>query len=200
MTILELYEKLSDKDFLDPSTGNLFSRAYMYLYEPEKEYQTRQEIQEFKDRLIRPDTYRNIFLLDIFEEFVQYLQNGKFGQNNRLDFFIKQENEKPDKVEKSLKRDASDARFFSQLNDKIEAHFNSSESYEVGYVIIHGFGAIFPYLRASKFLSNFEKYYMDNGKYKLILFYPGSVEDKSRIKLFRKLEDDNPYRAIKLIN
>lgn len=200
MTISELYEKLSDKDFLDPTTGNLFSRAYMYLYEPENEYHIRQEIQHFKDRLIRPDTYRNIFLIDIFEEFIEYLEKGKFGQHSRLDFFINQEKEKPDRVEQSLKKDAIDAKFFSQLNDKIETHFNSSDSYEVGYVIIYGFGAIFPYLRASKFLSNFEKYYMDNGKYKLILFYPGSVEDKSRIKLFRKLEDDNPYRAIKLIN
>lgn len=200
MTIQELYERLSDKDFLDPSTGNLFSRAYMYLYDPEKEYEIRAEIDDLRNRLIRPDIYRNILIVDLFKTFNEFLGASQYGKHGSfLDFIEKQEEKDPEKVATTLKRQASGDKFLRFLNDKIEAHFDSSGEYEVGYVMIHGLGAIFPYIRTSKFLSSFEKYYMDNHKYKLILFYPGTAE-KIDIKLFGEMEDKNPYRAIKLIN
>lgn len=200
MTIQELYERLSDKEFLDPATGNLFSRAYMYLYDPEKEYEIRDEIADLKNRLIRPDIYRNILIIDIFKEFNDYLANSKFGKHESFLAYLEEQEEKdPEKVETVLRRQASGEKFLKFLNDKIESHFDNSGDYEVGYVMIHGLGAIYQYLRTSKFLSSFEKYYMDNSKYKLILFYPGTA-DKIDIKLFGEMEDKNPYRAIKLIN
>lgn len=200
MTIQELYERLSDKDFLDPSTGNLFSRAYMYLYDAEKEYEIREEIEDLKNRLIRPDIYRNILIVDLFKTFNDFLVSSQYGKHGSfLDFIEKQEQKDPDKVAETLKRQARGDNFLKYLNEKIETHFDSSGAYEVGYVMIHGLGAIFPYIRTSKFLSSFEKYYMDNQKYKLILFYPGTAE-KIDVKLFGEMEDANPYRAIKLIN
>lgn len=199
MTIPELYERLSDKDFLDPSTGNLFSRAYMYLYDAKEEYKIRQEITGIKERLIRPDLYRNTLIIDVFEAFGQFLNSSSFGKHNKLEFLQEQENQDSEKVAKSLAREASGPKFLAHLNDLIEKHFKESGDYEVGYVMLHGFGTIYPYLRASKFLSNFEKYYMDNPKYKLILFYPGE-NGSNGLKLFGKLDDENPYRAIKLIN
>jgi hypothetical protein len=199
MTITELYERLSDKEFLNPDTGNLFSKAYMYLYDPKEEYHVRNEMKLIKDRLIRPDIYRNILILDIFQAFLDFLNHSTFGKRKKFDFLIEQEEKNARKVEDSLHRDATSPKFFAFLNDKIGKHFNDAGDYEVGYVFVHGFGSIFPYLRASKFLNNFEKYFMDNSQYKLILFYPGSA-DQMRIKLFSQLEDENPYRAIKLIN
>ena len=75
----------------------------------------------------------------------------------------------------------------------IIATFNTDKK---SYVFVTGFGEIFPYLRASKFISNFEKY--TTGKFKVVVFYPGRVDQFCH--LFDKLNDDNPYRAIKLIN
>ena len=195
MTITELYEQLADKDFQDPTTGNLFFPAYMYMYEPEQEYEIQEEIQNIRDRLYRPNSYLNVMVLDIFQEFLAYLKESNFGKRNRLEYFLEQEETMPEKVEVSLERDANNDKFFAYLHAKIQSHFGASGDFEVGYVFVHGFGAIFPYLRASKFLNRFERYITG---YNIIMFYPGEAKD--HYSLFKLLNDENLYRAIKLLN
>lgn len=195
MTITELYDKLDDKVFQDHLTGNLFFPAYMYVYEPAKEYEVDREILEIKERLQRPTNYLNAMVLDIFEEFLEFLRSQPFGKVSKFEFFLKQEESRPDQVEKSLRQTANDDRFYSWLHQKITAHFERAGDAKVAYVFVKGFGAIFPYMRASKFMNNFEKYISG---YKLILFYPGEVKENYR--LFKLLNDENLYRAIKLIN
>tara|TARA_R110002050_G_scaffold187306_1_gene321733 strand:- start:10143 stop:10736 length:594 start_codon:yes stop_codon:yes gene_type:complete len=197
MTITELYERMSSKDFQDPATGNLFSNAYMYLYDPEDENRIREEIQVIKERLKRPSNYLDVLILDIFEVFCDFLKVRKFGQKNMFDFFLEREVHTPEKVNESLIREAKTDAFFKFVDDRIKAHFEEGDPELKVYVLIHGFGAIYPYLRTSKFLNNFEKYFIGE-KYKLILFYPGEVKDY--YSLFKLLNDENPYRAIKLIN
>lgn len=197
MTITELYERMSNKEFQDPATGNLFSNAYMYLYEPEEENQVRQEIQVIKERLKRPSNYLDVLILDIFDVFCDFLKIRKFGQKTMFDFFLEREVQTPKKVNESLIREAKSDAFFKFVDDQIKAHFSDGDPELKVYVLIHGFGAIYPYLRTSKFLNNFEKYFIGE-RYKLILFYPGDVKDY--YSLFKLLNDENPYRAIKLIS
>lgn len=195
MTITELYRKLDDKDFQNHLTGNLFFPAYMYLYDPTKEYEIDAEILNIKERLHRPNNYLEVMVLDIFEEFQAFLQTQRFGNASKLDFFLQQELSKPDQVDKSLRQAAHDDRFYTWLHEKIQQHFHAAGDAQVAFVFVKGFGAIYPYMRASKFMSNFEKYI--NG-YKLILFYPG--EAREYYHLFKLLNDENLYRAIRLIN
>ena len=195
MTITELYNQLADKDFQDHLTGNLFFPAYMYVYDPEKEYEVDQEILNIKDRLHRPTNYLDVLVMDIFQEFLAFLKTQRFGKASKYELFLEQEAQKPERVEKSLKQMANDERFFSWLHGKIKEHFTKAGEAEVAYVFVKGFGAIYPYLRASKFMNNFEKYISG---YKLILFYPGKATDYYH--LFKLLDDENLYRAIKLIN
>lgn len=195
MTITELYHQLADKDFQDPMTGNLFFPAYMYVYDPAEEYQTQKEILYIKERLHRPDNYLNVLVLDIFQEFLAFLQHERFGKVSKYDFYLEQEPRKSDKVALFLKQDANSAAFFEWLHQRIQKHFQESVDAEVAYVFMMGFGAIYPYLRASKFMNNFEKYIQN---YKIILFYPGEV--KENYNLFKLLNDENLYRAIHLIN
>ena len=197
MTITELYERMSNKAFQDPATGNLFSNAYMYLYPPENENQINEEILAIKERLKRPNNYLDVLILDIFDMFCNFLKQKQFGQVTLFDFFIEKEKQTPEKVNESLIREATSDGFFAFIDDSIKSHFAEGETDKKVYVIIHGFGSAFPYLRTSKFLSNFEKYFIGE-KYKLILFYPGEV--KNHYSLFNLLKDENPYRAIKLIN
>jgi hypothetical protein len=68
MTITELYNQLCDKDFQNHQTGNLFFPAYMYMYNPELEYEVEKEILNIKNRLHRPNNYLDVMVLDIFEE------------------------------------------------------------------------------------------------------------------------------------
>ena len=195
MTITELYQQLADKDFQDHQTGNLFFPAYMYTYDPEKEYEIDAEILSIKHRLHRPNNYLDVLVIDIFEEFVNFLKQEKFGKHTKFDFYIMHEEKKSEAVNKALRQDAYDKRFLSFLDNKITEHLAKALDYEVAYVFIKGFGNAYPYIRASRFMNNFEKYI--NG-YKLIMFYPG--EAKTYYSLFGLLKDENLYRAIKLIN
>jgi hypothetical protein len=195
MTITELYDQLCDKDFQDHYTGNLFFPAYMYMYDAEKEYEIDQEILSIKDRLYRPSNYLDIMVVDIFEEFTNYLKKEKFGRDSKYDFYLQHEAGKPKQVADALKKDAYDNRFLTYLDGKIQSHLTNAEEYEVAYVIVKGFGNAFPYIRASRFMNNFEKYIKG---FKLIMFYPGEAKDY--YSLFGLLKDENLYRAIKLIN
>lgn len=195
MTITELYTQLSDKDFQDHQTGNLFFPAYMYMYNPEKEYEIDAEILDIKNRLHRPSNYLDVMVVDIFEVFVEYLKQEKFGKDTKFDYYTKHEDSKPDAVDKALKMDAYNQRFLNFLSNKIQEHFKLAGESEVAYVFVKGFGRSFPYIRASRFMNNFEKYIKG---YKLIMFYPG--EAKNYYSLFGLLKDENLYRAIKLIN
>ncbi len=194
MTITELYNQLCDKDFQNHETGNLFFPAYMYMYNPEHEYDVEKEILDIKNRLHRPNNYLDVMVVDIFEEFTSFLKNEKFGNTTKFNFFIEHESTKQDAVDKSLKQDAYTEKFMNYLRDKISEHHSSTE-YEVAYVFMKGFGNSYPYIRASRFMSNFEKHIKG---YKLIMFYPGVA--KGYYSLFGLLQDENLYRAIKLIN
>jgi hypothetical protein len=194
MTITELYNQLSDKGFQDHQTGNLFFPAYMYMYNPELEYEVEKEILDIKNRLHRPNNYLDVMVLDIFEEFINFLKNEKFGNATKYNFYLEHESSKKDAVDKALKQDAYTEKFMNYLRDKIAEHHNDTD-YEVAYVFIKGFGNSYPYIRASRFMSNFEKHIKG---FKLIMFYPGVA--KGYYSLFGLLQDENLYRAIKLIN
>ena len=195
MTITELYKQLSNKDFQDHQTGNLFFPAYMYMYDATKEYEIDKEILDIKNRLHRPNNYLDVMIIDIFEVFIEYLKQEKFGKLTKYEFYTEHEKDKFDAVDKALKQDAYDKRFLNYLDNRIKSHFENANNYEVAYVFVKGFGNTFPYLRASRFMSNFEGYIKG---YKLIMFYPGIA--KNYYSLFGLLKDENLYRAIKLIN
>lgn len=197
MTISELYNQLADKDFQDHNTGNLFFPAYMYMYDAEKEYEIEKEILDIKNRLHRPNSYLDILVLDIFEELVAYLKQRKFGKSStKFEYYTEHESVNPEALKSALINDAYDKKeFLKYLDSKIKEHLANAGVYEMAYVFIKGFGNAFPYIRASRFMNNFEGYI--NG-YKLIMFYPG--EAKEYYSLFRLLKDENLYRAIKLIN
>lgn len=197
MTLNELFELLADKDFQERSTGDLFFPAYMYVYDPEKEYEVEQELISIQSRLSRPSHYLDVMLLDIFEEFQNYLKEQTFGKQSKFDFYIEKEPTKPQEVEKALKQDAYDKRFLDWLHMRIAQYFEQTEQTAITYVLIKGFGAAFPYIRAGKFMNNFEKY-TSEATYKTLLFYPGKATNN--YSLFGLLNDENLYRAIKLIN
>jgi hypothetical protein len=164
------------------------------MYNPEMEYEVEKEILHIKNSLYRPNNYLDVMVLDIFEEFINFLKNEKFGNTTKFNFFMEHESTKKDAVDKALKQDAYTEKFMNYLRDKIAAHHNDAD-FEVAYVFIKGFGNSYPYIRASRFMSNFEKHIRG---YKLIMFYPGVA--KGYYSLFGLLQDENLYRAIKLIN
>lgn len=195
MTIKALYDLLCDKSFQDPATGYLFFPAYMYLYDPETEYQIRREIQTMKERLVRPTDFVDVLALNIFDEFCQYLKTQNWGSSNWLEFILSEEATNHSTVQTTIRQKANDRKFCEYLNNRIQNHLSEMSDLKKSYVFVYGFGQIYPYLRASKFMNLFEGYIKE---YKIILFYPG--EAKKNYNLFKVLNDENLYRAIKLIN
>jgi hypothetical protein len=199
MTIDELYQKMEDKSFQDTSTGTMFYNVYIFQYPAEEEYHIYAQIDSFKSRLRRPSNNLDILTLDIFEEFCHYLDEKPFGKHSSmLNYLLHKEIKSPESVNDTLVRNACDEKFFEWMDTRIKDHLNTENELAKSFVFLYGFGQIFPYLRTNTFLSNFERY--NHGEeYKIIVFYPGNVQDNS-FSLFGVLKDDHTYRSIKLIN
>lgn len=198
MEFNELYNFLTTKEFKDTDTGNLFFPAYMFTYPAEKEYEIRNKILELKNNLKRPNNYLDSLDINIFNEFIEFLKSHSFMGENLLQLvFDKEEDEGAEEIINYLKTKSNSEEFYSFLAKKVNTHFAQSENFDTiskVYVLMYGFGSIFPFLRTSVFLNNFQKYIT---KYKLILFYPGEYRNGSYY-LFDRLDDKHLYRASRL--
>ena len=184
-----LFQLLADKGFKDPDTGNLFFPAYIYTYDPKEEYEMRKQIQALDRKLQRPNHYLECQILNIFEEIIEYLKSQTFAGNTLFDDILAKEKEEPSEAARWINEEI-ELGFYKYLREKIEKHFSFDSDKRV-YLIIHGFGSAYPYLRASEFLVKNEEFIK---KFKVILFYPGKFEN-SNYRLFEVLEDENMYRA-----
>ena len=202
MTIKELDDKLNSPGFQDTENGDLFYNFFIYQYPAEKEYDIREQIQEFKQNLIRPTNYVDVLTLDLFEEFCNCLNGQKFLKfDSMLQYLLEKEQEQPDtsdKIFSTLERHAHSEKFVKYLHERIVAHITIDDEYRRPYVFMYGIGTMYPYLRANELLAKYEDY-NETGRYKIILFYPGHREQNS-FKLFDTLNDHHTYRATLLIN
>ena len=195
ITISKFYDLiLSDKEFQIPETGDLFFPAYIYTYNPKDEYAIRKEIENLKERLIRPNNFVDSLIINIFNEFVGYLKTLKLGDNNIYSLLLEKENsnDPPEEIIDIIKDQANSKEFFSYINKKTEEHFKSAGKHKKVYLLLYGFGSIFPFLRTSAYLKNFEEHIKG---YKLIVFYPGKYENRN-YRLFGEFNDENIYRAV----
>lgn len=194
MILAELFDKLSKEEFQHPDSGNLFFPAYIYTYDATKEYQIREEIETLSKRLIRPNINQECMVLNIFHEFIDYLKTETLSGESLFEAFTNQEkNEQAKDAYTNLTNMADSKSFLKFIDDKITVHFNLPSPKKKVYVLMHGFGSIFPILRASEFLKRFEEY-VSGGGYKIVLFYPGEYKN-NHFYLFNEINNENIYRA-----
>ena len=62
-------------------------------------------------------------------------------------------------------------------------------------VLVSGIGSVYPFLRSHSLLNNLHAIM---GLKPLVMFFPGRYDGQS-LRLFGKLDDDNYYRAFKLV-
>ena len=200
MTIDELYEKLSSRQFQDTQNGDLFYNFFVYQYPAEKEYEIRQQIKEFKEQLIRPINYVDVLTMNLFEEFCNFLDGQSFGKlhPSYLKYLIEKDDTNPESVTKTLTNKANSDAFFQYIHNRIIEHISIKDNKIRPYIFLYGIGSMYPYLRTNVFLTNYEKY-NQSSNYKLIVFYPGNVT-KYTYHLFGMLNDEHTYRATLLIN
>jgi hypothetical protein len=195
MNVDKLVGLLENKGFQDPRTGNLFFGAYIYLYEPKEEYAMQEHIKILTNRLKRPTNFLDCLTIDLFEFFVAYLKENSFGGASFFEEAIRQEQENPEKAFEYLLYEIGNDDFFKAFETRIKEHFKRDNDKRV-YLLIHGIGQIYPYLRASTFLKRIEALIKD---FKIIIFYPGDYSD-NEYSLFKELRTDNIYRVTLLNN
>lgn len=206
MTVSQLYDKLVSKEFQDPENSDLFYNFFIFQYPANEEVSIRRDIAAFKANLIKPVNYIDVLTIDIFEAFCTYLDRRSFGKKNpsMLNYLKEQDATAQDParheaVSLSLANQAHAREFMQHIHERILAHIGQADDGKVRpYVFLYGFGTIYPYLRASEFLSLYEPLNKAS-RYKIILFYPGTSQD-GRFSLFGKLADAHAYRAHVLIN
>lgn len=202
MTIQELYELLNTPKFQKPEEGDLFYNFYVFQYDPEKEYDIRNQILEFKKNLRRPTSYVDVLEIDIFEEYLNFLDQRKFLRHpSMLKYLIDKEKEGTENassVQETLIRNAHSREFLQFLHERIMRHIEIEDELKRPYVFLYGIGSIYPYLRVNDLLAMYEDYNITH-KYKILVFYPGKSSMNS-FSLFKTLPDHHTYRATLLIN
>lgn len=192
----QLYTKLTKATFQDPATGNLFFPVYLFTYNPAEEYTVREQIAHLGERLLRPLGQTEVLVLDLFSAFLDYLRADEYGDESLLAILTR--NERQDgfagEVEELLRKKAGEDPFIQFIAERIRTHLNLPSQFPRVFVLLHGFGSLFPLLRVSSFLNKFERYVVG---YKLLVFYPGTYQHQ-RYVLFNQLHDEHLYRAIHL--
>lgn len=199
MTVEQLYDKLCSKSFQD-TESNIFYNFFVYLYQADKEFEMREQIDRIKENIKRPVNNVDILTLDIFEEFCNFMNAQSFGNHpSYLTYILEKDRTRPDDVTRALQLKANGDAFMLYLHNRIMEHVNKiDDQYIRPYVFMYGLGNIYPYLRTSNLLNRYEPYNRSE-RYKIILFYPGD-QSGSSFKLFGDLEDNHTYRAIVLMN
>lgn len=186
----QIFTLLSNEEFKDPATGLLFFPAYIYTYDPRKEYEIRKEIVRLNKKLERPSNSLNSLLINIYEKFIDYLKSDDYAGKSLFDQILEMEKSNPEEAEEWAKEEAQSDEFLDYLGEEFKNYFDPDSQDKI-YLLIYGFGTIFPYLRVSHFLKSTEKFIKH---FKLIVFYPGEFSTDN-YSLFGHFNDDNLYRA-----
>ncbi|GAA4399036.1 hypothetical protein GCM10023187_10330 [Nibrella viscosa] len=195
-TFEKLYQKLTDATFQDPATGNLFFPVYLFTYDPTQEYAVRTQIDALGDRLLRPYGQNEVLIVNLFEQLLAYLRSDQYGDETLLDLILDKERDEgfTGDVEELLRQKAGESAFIAFVANHIRTYLQLPAKLPRVFVLLHGFGSLYPLLRVSSFLNKFEKY-VDG--YKLLVFYPGSYRQQQYV-LFNQLHDEHLYRAVHL--
>lgn len=199
MTLDQLYNTLCSDDFKN-TENDIFYNFYIFQYEPEKEYEMRRQIVDFKAKLIRPVNFVDVLTIDLFQEFCNFLDSISFGKKHPsyLKYMLEKDEIDHEAVTKTLTNKANSQPFYQYIHERIMEHISIEDDKLRPYVFLYGIGAMYPYLRTNVFLSSYEQYNKSN-KYKIIVFYPGE-KDGNSFRLFNRIDDQHTYRATLLIN
>jgi hypothetical protein len=186
----KLFKLMADKGFQEPRTGNLFFPVYIYTYEPAEEYEMRKEINLLVEKLERPNNYLDCLVINMYDEMIEYLKEEKFANRTLFDLISEKEKEDDEEALTWVRDEINEGNFYNNFTNKVKKHFGQNNEKKV-YLVLHGFGTAYPYLRVSDFLKNTEQLIKE---FKVIVFYPGNY-DNNNYNMFGLLNDDNLYRA-----
>lgn len=176
--------KIQEKGFLEGRRlGNEIS-FYIFDYSPKDELLVRDYIKLIKREFDKVDSSIKIIEFDLYNLMLDLAKEMDIFEA----IFEMEDAEGKDVLYNALEEFCADPSIFMEkIKDKSDSH---------DLIFITGVGKVFPFLRSHTLLNNLmEKIH---GK-PLIMFYPGEYNELS-LKLFGKLDDNNYYRAFRLID
>lgn len=157
---------------------------YVFHYPPERELDVRKHVQLLRAQIARQHSELRVAEVNLFGLLVNYLRRRKI-----LDPALKLQREKGDaELQRALKG--------SLHEEKVAQEFiAAAKPDEHDIVFMTGVGNVWPLLRTHTLLNNLHPLMQAKP---LIVFYPG-IYDGQTLKLFGRLNDQNYYRAFRLV-
>ena len=157
---------------------------YVFDYPPEAELRVREHIQFVLDHLPRTRPGLCVSHVHLLDFVLAYLR-----QRHLLDKAIAMQQSKGDAF---VLRQLATILHPNRLAP-VFAEVAQPEQHDL--VLVSGVGSVYPLLRVHTLLNNLHAVM---GQTPLVLFYPGRYDGQA-LRLFGKLQNDNYYRAFKLV-
>lgn len=176
---------IEKKEFMEnKGLGNEIG-FYIFDYEAKHELLVRNHIKSIKKRVNKENSNIRIKEFDLYEIMIEIIEEKGY-----LEKLFKMEEEKG--TEKIIKPIKTTLRL-TQKNDLIIDYFNKRVE-EKDIVFITGVGKVWPIIRTHTILNNLQPLI----KVPVVAFFPGKYNGLE-IHLFDKIEDENYYRAFRLV-
>ncbi len=157
---------------------------YIFDYPPEAELRVREHIQFLLEHLPKHKPGLRVSHVHLLDFVLEYLR-----KRNLLDKAI------------AMQKTKGDAFILKQLatilhpNNIAPMFTEVAQPEQHDLVLVSGVGSVYPLLRVHTLLNNLHAVM---GQTPLVLFYPGRYDGQA-LRLFGKLQNDNYYRAFKLV-
>ena len=178
----QILPRIKNKDFLNCQSQGGEIGFYIFDYEPEHELLIRRYIRYLLKQLDYPGSEVKPIELDLYELMREIIINKKLlGRVPSME-----ETGGPDKLFQALKPVLKPDNFIELIEKKVQ---------DANLVLITGVGKAWPLVRSHTILNNLHHVIE---KVPVVMFFPGTY-DQTELRLFKRLKDDNYYRAFKLV-
>ena len=180
----QILPTITTTDFLSgKGLGNEIA-FYIFDYDPEKELQIREHIDFLLKQIPKAAPDLKVTHINLFDLIIDYLKERKL-----LNKVLQMQQQKGDAaVQKALAASLHASKLLPLFHKAADPENND-------LVLVSGVGNVYPLLRTHSLLNNLHPIM---GQTPLVLFFPGKYDGQA-LKLFGSLQDDNYYRAFKLI-
>lgn len=181
----KIFPIIMEKEFREKKGLGNEVGFHVFDYEPKHELLVRQHIKGLKEKVNKKNSDIQIKEFDLYEIIIKIIKDKGY-----LEKLFKMEKEKGTK---SLIRPIKTTLRYTQENDLIIDYFRKNVE-EKDIVFITGVGKVWPIIRTHTLLNNLQPVV----KVPVIMFFPGEYSGLE-LHLFNKIEDNNYYRAFRLI-
>lgn len=179
----KIIPKIKEDKFIEGrGLGNEIS-FYVFDYEPKDELVVRDYIKHVKKEFNYEGTNRRIIEFDLYKILIQMTKEKRIFDQ----IFKMEERQGKGSLLRAMEPFAQSEMLVQKIKEQIGNH---------NVIFLTGVGKVYPFIRSHDILNKLQEV-LD--KIPVILFFPGRYDGQS-LRLFNKLEDNNYYRAFRLVD